>query len=147
MRQITGSIAENDRKNIVRRLKLARDRNSIKLGRRVEGRKAFDNEKVIARVKDLREQGLNYPAIAKKLDSEGHKTQTGEPRPRIRSRNPVWSNPSRVVRQKHGVGVNKGNGLRAPSLSPGHETVLRNSLKLWFVFALAEIVWLLSSLL
>jgi DNA invertase Pin-like site-specific DNA recombinase len=38
-RQLMGMVAEYDRANLVRRMRLARDRNSKKLGRRVEGRK------------------------------------------------------------------------------------------------------------
>jgi len=72
MRQIMGAIAEWDKSMLVAKLQAARRRSQRK-----QGRKPFADKGVIARMKDLREHGLNYPAIANKLNTEGHKTQTG----------------------------------------------------------------------
>jgi len=72
MRQIMGAIAEWDKSMLVAKLQAARRRSQRK-----QGRKPFADKGIIARMKNLKEQGLNYPAIAKKLNSEGHKTQTG----------------------------------------------------------------------
>jgi hypothetical protein len=47
----------------------------------VEGRKLFGSrpgeEKVITRMTELRAQGLNYPAIAQALNTEGLRPQSG----------------------------------------------------------------------
>lgn len=81
IRQVLGAVAEYDRAMIAAKLRAARDRNSKRAGRRVEGRKLFGSrpgeERVIARMTELRAQGLNYPAIARKLNSEGLKPQSG----------------------------------------------------------------------
>jgi DNA invertase Pin-like site-specific DNA recombinase len=75
-RQLMGMVAEYDRANLVRRMRLARDRNSKKLGRRVEGRKKkaeLHPEELAAlpRMKKLKARGASFNAIAVTLNAEG----------------------------------------------------------------------------
>jgi DNA invertase Pin-like site-specific DNA recombinase len=80
MRQMFGAIAEYEKTMIVAKLKAARQRMKAKTGR-CEGRKAFGlterEQSTIRRMKELTAQGLNYTHVAETLNTEGHKTQTG----------------------------------------------------------------------
>lgn len=82
MRQIMGSIAEYDKNMIVLKLRGARIRKRAAEGR-CEGRKPFgerpDEQSAIARMRDLRDEGLGFDRIAQRLNSEGVPTRTGKP--------------------------------------------------------------------
>jgi DNA invertase Pin-like site-specific DNA recombinase len=80
MRQMLGVFAELDRKTIVLKLRAARNRKKAQTGR-CEGRKPFghyDGEAaILARIRDLSVQGLNYEQSAKVLNAEGFNTRSG----------------------------------------------------------------------
>ncbi len=80
MRQIFGAIAEYDKSMIVAKLRASRERMRAKAGR-CEGRKPYgfrDGEgRVIERMKRLSGDGLNYSAVAAKLNAEGIRTRSG----------------------------------------------------------------------
>jgi site-specific DNA recombinase len=77
-RIMQGLFAQYDRKNLVRRLKAARDRNSKKAGRRVEGRKKLgqhlEEQIALNRMRELQAQGRSCCAIATTLNAEGVRT-------------------------------------------------------------------------
>lgn len=81
LRQLQGAIAEFDRRNIVARLRAARERKRAENGR-CEGRKAFADNAVLERLYQLaRKRGGKRPtlqSIADSLNSEGLKTATGK---------------------------------------------------------------------
>jgi DNA invertase Pin-like site-specific DNA recombinase len=86
MRQIMGAFAEYDREMIVLKTRAARER-IRKSGRRCEGRKAFGSAKnpevraeeqtVLARITQLRAEGMGFDKLAQTLNAEGCKTRTG----------------------------------------------------------------------
>lgn len=81
-RQILGAIHQYDKSQIVLKLRGARMRKRAQTGR-CEGRKPFgtrpNEASAIARMKELRAQGLGFDAIAQQLNSEGIPTRTGKP--------------------------------------------------------------------
>ncbi len=82
IRQIFGSIAEYDRCMIVAKLKAARDRRSKAAGCRIEGRKRIgrhpEEQVALQRMRELRNQGQSFNAIAATLNSEGVRTHKPE---------------------------------------------------------------------
>ena len=82
MIQIQGVFSELDKSLIVQKLKRARAMVREKTGR-CEGRKPFgarDGEQVtLARIVQLRDQGLGYKSIARQLDTEHRPSRTGKP--------------------------------------------------------------------
>jgi DNA invertase Pin-like site-specific DNA recombinase len=80
MRTIMGAIAEYDKMMIVLKLRAARQRVKAKDGR-CEGRKPFGTREgepeLIARIKSLHASGSNYEQIARTLNAEGIKAQSG----------------------------------------------------------------------
>jgi DNA invertase Pin-like site-specific DNA recombinase len=83
MRQIFGSIAQYDRAMTVAKLRGARERMKAKTGR-CEGRKAYgehpehqSEQSVIARIGELRAQGMPLLTIASVLNTEGFKSRSG----------------------------------------------------------------------
>lgn len=82
LRQLQGAIAEFDRRNIVARLRAARDRKREQKGR-CEGRKPFADQKALDRLKALsRKRGGKRPtlqSIADAMNNEGFLTATGKP--------------------------------------------------------------------
>jgi DNA invertase Pin-like site-specific DNA recombinase len=80
MRQMLGVFAELDRKTIVLKLRAARQRKKLQTGR-CEGRKPFGSrdgeQKIITRMKSLKEVGGNWESISKTLNAEGFKTRSG----------------------------------------------------------------------
>lgn len=80
MRQIFGAIAEYDRAMIVAKLRAARERVKAKTGR-CEGRKPFgfyeDERPTLARMRQLRAEGIGYDRIAATLNAEGRTTRKG----------------------------------------------------------------------
>lgn len=81
MRQMQGAFAEFDRRNIVARLRLAREQKRTTTGR-CEGRKPFADAKTLNRIKVLsRKRDGKKPtlqAIADALNSEGITTASGK---------------------------------------------------------------------
>ena len=86
IRQVLGAVAEFDKRVTVLKLRAARDRKSRKIGRRIEGRKAFGSTAgeaaVIARIRELHRKPHNasrrsLAAIAAVLNAEGFSTRTG----------------------------------------------------------------------
>lgn len=81
MRQMQGAFAEFDRRNIVGRLRLAREQKRNATGR-CEGRKPFTNTKTLNRIKVLsRKKDGKKPTlqwIADQLNSEGLLTASGK---------------------------------------------------------------------
>jgi DNA invertase Pin-like site-specific DNA recombinase len=80
LRQFMGAIAEYDKKMIVTKLRIARQRIRDTTGR-YEGRKPFGTrdgeDATIARILQLHAKGNNYTAIADALNQEGRVTRTG----------------------------------------------------------------------
>lgn len=80
VRQVFGAISQYERSMIVSKLRAARQRMRTKTGR-CEGRKPFGmregEPEIIARMKELADQGLNYTHIAAVLNAEGLPTRTG----------------------------------------------------------------------
>jgi DNA invertase Pin-like site-specific DNA recombinase len=81
MRQLMGAVAQYDKSQIVLKLRGARMRKRAAEGR-CEGRKPFgkdESEKAaIARMKELRAEGLAFDRIAERLNLEGVSTRTGK---------------------------------------------------------------------
>ena len=81
MRQLTGAIAEFDRRNIVTRLKVSRDRKRKETGR-CEGRKAFSDQNVLIRIRKLirKKNGIkpSLQWVANQLNAEGTKSDSGK---------------------------------------------------------------------
>ena len=81
MRQMQGAFAEFDRRNIVARLRLAREQKRTTTGR-CEGRKPFADAKTLSRIKVLsRKKDGKKPTlqwIADQLNSEGIPTASGK---------------------------------------------------------------------
>ena len=75
-----GAIAEYDKKMIVTKLRVARQRIRNTTGR-CEGRKPFGvrdgEDATVARIRELHAEGKNYTAIADALNQAGHATRTG----------------------------------------------------------------------
>lgn len=80
MRQILGAFAEYERRMIVTKLRCARQRRKAKTGR-CEGQLPFgssaDEQQTVVRMRELRQKGRSYAAIANQLDAEGHHTRRG----------------------------------------------------------------------
>lgn len=88
IRQVLGAVAEFDRRVTVLKLRAARDRKSRKIGRRVEGKKAYGSRPgeavVVARIRELYRKPHNAPRrslqeIADILNVENRPTRTGTP--------------------------------------------------------------------
>ena len=81
MRQLTGAIAEFDRRNIVARLRVSRERKRKETGR-CEGRKAFKDQNVLIRIRKLmRKKNGTKPSlqwVANQLNEEGLITASGK---------------------------------------------------------------------
>lgn len=79
MRTIMGAIAEYDKSMIVLKLRAARQRAKTTTGR-CEGQKPFgelqDEQTTLDRIHSLHASGLNYEAIARRLNDEGIKTRS-----------------------------------------------------------------------
>jgi DNA invertase Pin-like site-specific DNA recombinase len=96
-RQIMGAIAEYDKKMIVAKLRVARQRIRSTRGC-CEGRKPFGTREgeslAVARIHGLRAQGKNLTEIARLMNEEGQRTRTGG----------KWyvASVSRVMKQKAG---------------------------------------------
>ena len=73
MRQMLGVFAELDRKTIVLKLRAARQRMRARTGR-CEGRKPYGEregeQEVVSLIRQLSARGMNYSAIAAKLNAE-----------------------------------------------------------------------------
>jgi DNA invertase Pin-like site-specific DNA recombinase len=80
MRQIFGAVHQLDKSNLVLKLRAARQRTKATTGR-CEGRKPFGSrdgeQKIIARMKALKDVGGNWESISKTLNAEGFKTRSG----------------------------------------------------------------------
>jgi DNA invertase Pin-like site-specific DNA recombinase len=80
MRQILGAFSQYERAMIVQKLRGARQRVRVKVGR-CEGRKPFGaragEQQVIGRMKELRQQGLAVDTIAEALNVAGLKPRAG----------------------------------------------------------------------
>jgi DNA invertase Pin-like site-specific DNA recombinase len=78
MRQMLGVFAELDRKTIVLKLRAARQRMRTKTGR-CEGRKPYGEREgeseVVDLIRKLSARGMNYSAIANKLNADGVSTR------------------------------------------------------------------------
>ncbi len=76
MRQILGAFSEYERQTIVTKLRCARQRMKVKLGR-CEGQHPFGSRvgepEAIRMMQELRQSGLSYQSIALSLDAAGHK--------------------------------------------------------------------------
>ena len=72
--QMQAVFAELEKNSLVRKLRAARERRKAE-GHRVEGRKPFGffpgERKTLARMQELRAEGLGYYSVAKALNSEG----------------------------------------------------------------------------
>jgi len=89
IRQIMGCISEYEKDMIVERLQVARDRESKRLGHRVEGRVSHfgdteEEQRILRRMRAWRRakanrKGETCQAIADKLNAEGVKTKDGNP--------------------------------------------------------------------
>ncbi|WP_237703791.1 recombinase family protein [Rhodospirillum rubrum] len=86
VRQILGAVSEFEKANLVAKLKGARDRASISAGKRVEGRKGYDdtNPKLVQDAKRLARKSpktgksRSLRQIAEELTVLGHTTATGK---------------------------------------------------------------------
>lgn len=78
-RQIQGAISQAEKTNIVLKLRGARQRTRLKIGR-CEGRKPFGDRpgeaELIERMKEMRASGMSFDLIATKLNGEGVSTRT-----------------------------------------------------------------------
>lgn len=97
MRQLTGAIAEFDRRNIVARLRVSRERRRKEIGK-CEGRKAFCDKNALARIRKLmRKKSGTKPSlqwVANQLNAEGTKSASGK----------IWS-AGMVYHFVYGAGV------------------------------------------
>ena len=88
IRQVMGAVAEYDKTMIVLKLKAARDRASLRLKKRCEGRKAYgetpEEQKVVQRIRAMRRTrrnrtpGMTLQEIADRLNSGGITTKDGK---------------------------------------------------------------------
>lgn len=69
IRQVLGAVAEFNKSQTVARLRSARKRVKAETGR-CEGRKPYDNQEVIRKILELREEGLSFQKIADALNNE-----------------------------------------------------------------------------
>lgn len=80
IRQVLGAFAQYERAMIVLKLRGARQRRKAKTGR-CEGQlpfgTSFEERRIIARMRELRVQGISYTAIATQLDAEGLRPRHG----------------------------------------------------------------------
>lgn len=87
MISIMAVFAQVEKKRLVKKLKAARDRRSVELGRRVEGRKGYRETKpeLVREAKRLahgnRKERLSLRAIAGRLADQGYLTRTGNQLP------------------------------------------------------------------
>ena len=88
IRQVLGAVAEFDRRVTVLKLRAARDRKSRRIGRRIEGRKAFGSTAgemaAIDRIRELYRKPHGHPRrslgeIVRTLNAEKVPTRTGKP--------------------------------------------------------------------
>ncbi|PWC32587.1 recombinase family protein [Azospirillum sp. TSO35-2] len=87
VRQILGAVAEFEKANLVAKLKGARDRAAASAGKRVEGRKGYDdtNPELVREAKRLSRKNpktgkvRSLREIAGELAALGHTTATGKP--------------------------------------------------------------------
>jgi DNA invertase Pin-like site-specific DNA recombinase len=80
MRQVAGAFAEYEKRRLVSKLRVARERKRAETGR-CEGRKPFAEQRpdVVAAAHELKAQGLSYRAISAALASARHLTAGGKP--------------------------------------------------------------------
>jgi DNA invertase Pin-like site-specific DNA recombinase len=75
--------AELDKDLTTAKLKGARDRKSLEIGRRIEGRKGYTrgetHKDLVMLAKDMRSTGTTFDAISAALAERGHLTNTGKP--------------------------------------------------------------------
>jgi DNA invertase Pin-like site-specific DNA recombinase len=80
VRQLFGIVAQYEKSNIVLKLRAARQRMRARTGR-CEGRKPYGEREgereVIALIRKLSDRGMNYSAIAAKLNADGVSTRYG----------------------------------------------------------------------
>jgi DNA invertase Pin-like site-specific DNA recombinase len=80
--QIQGVFAELDKSMIVAKLRKGRERTKARHGR-CEGQKPYGHypgeAPVLARIRHLRAQGMQYHHIAERLSVEGHRSRSGGP--------------------------------------------------------------------
>lgn len=87
MISVMAVFAQVEKKRLVKKLKAARDRRSVELGRRVEGRKGYreTNPELVRAAKRLahgnRKERLSLRGIASRLAEQGYLTRTGNPLP------------------------------------------------------------------
>lgn len=87
VRQILGAVAEFEKANLVAKLKGARDRKSVQAGKRIEGRKGYDdtNPELVREAKRLARRNpktgktRSLREIATELAGLGHVTGSGKP--------------------------------------------------------------------
>jgi DNA invertase Pin-like site-specific DNA recombinase len=80
IRGILSNVSQFERANLCAKLRGSRDRRSAAIGKRIEGRKGYDDTKpeLVAAAKALRASGLAQRAIASRLFEFGHATSTGK---------------------------------------------------------------------
>lgn len=85
VRQVLGAISEFDKAQLVAKLKAARDRKSAQQGRRIEGRKGYQetHPELVRLAKRLnhgnRKKRLSLRAISAALAEQGYTTASGKP--------------------------------------------------------------------
>ncbi|NNE34537.1 MAG: recombinase family protein, partial [Rhodothermales bacterium] len=77
VRQILGAVSEFEKANLVAKLRAARDRLSVKVGRRIEGRD-HTSDAARTRARELHGQKKTLRDIAAVLETEGHVGATGK---------------------------------------------------------------------
>jgi DNA invertase Pin-like site-specific DNA recombinase len=79
IRGILSNVSQFEKANLVAKLKGSRDRRSAALGKRIEGRKGYDDTapELVAAAKELRADGLTHRAISAALAARGFLTSTG----------------------------------------------------------------------
>jgi len=85
VRQVLGAISQFDKAQLVMKLKAARDRKSAKQGKRIEGRKGYQETQpeLVKATKSLahgnRKMRLSLRGISARLAEQGYKTGKGKP--------------------------------------------------------------------
>jgi DNA invertase Pin-like site-specific DNA recombinase len=84
VRQVLGAISQFDKAQLVMKLKAARDRKSAKQGKRIEGRKPYQETRpeLVKAAKSLahgnRKEKLSLRAVSARLAKQGYTTGTGK---------------------------------------------------------------------
>jgi DNA invertase Pin-like site-specific DNA recombinase len=81
IRVILGAIAECEKLRLVAKLRHARDKKAVKLGRRPEGRKGYRDrlDEILPAIRTLRRQGETWRGIAEFFNHIGTPTEKGQP--------------------------------------------------------------------